>query len=452
MSQSTTVSINNLSRQPRYEWADADLPGNSTFWQFMLEQSDVFAHDMSQGQKAGLGAQLWLYNPEHESFVFVGQNRQSKISPAEIPNDPVRGRAEIVNLSAKNRQTVIDFLTKNAGQGWKLVQLSSGESCPNARARQHLFAEELIERGLMDRGDFHVVFRASFSQTRRDSRLDNEPYDNAFRLMNRLHVFSAHGGLRCLRDTFSKNADIHNLLNEGRLITTGVESMSSTQLDDKVKTVFDVVGDRPLAIIVNAQGDKILGIGLDKRGSGGEQTIDVEHTAIIEAIRQAAEINHESGMIAPWNMSDARLLTNIGDIGPASYARALTSHLPNIEIVEEYTSETIDILARELPWQSNKITFSMVAGIYNYDGSPIRTTFVGDKIDAYFATLYKSSPLSCEDIQRPDLQSNNVLDNGKIYQIDGTAIDVTDVMSSRNDTKTRTISPDTGDDLSPFPK
>ena len=452
MSQNTTVSINNIGRRPRYEWADADLPGNSTFWQFMLEQSDVFAHDMSQGQKVGLGAQLWLYNPEHESYVLLGQNRQSKISPADMPNDPVSGRAEIVNLSAKNRQMVINFLTNNAGQGWKVVQLSTGESCQNARARQHLFAEELIERGLISRGDFHIVFKASFSQTRRDSRLDNEPYDNTFRLMNRLHIFSGHGGLRCLRDAFSKTVDLRNLLNEGQLIATGVKSMSSGQLDDKVKTVFDVVGDQPLAIIVNAQGDKILGIGIDKRSSGGEQNNDIEHTAILEAIRQAAEINHESGMIAPWNMSEARLLTNIGDIGPASYARALTSHLSNIEIVEDYTSDKIDIQARELPWQSNKISFSMVAAEYNFDGSPIRTTFIGDKIDAYFASLYKSSPLSCEDINRADLRSADVLGNGKIYQIDGTAIDITDVTSPRNDTQTRTTTHDVGDDLSLFPK
>jgi hypothetical protein len=374
---------------PRYEDAKAQTPGNPDFWAAMLDQSDNFAFQTARDGKGGpFGAQLWLYNPSTDKYLLVGTPEQPEDSNAVVSKGMASAHAEAENLSPENRRKVFDFLQQNRGQGWHVVQASSGESCQSCRSKQVLFAEELKAKKLIDQDGFHVVFKATYDQTKRDANFNDAPYDMAFRAIAHLGLLDKPAGLFGLDAAIKEDAVLQGLVRTGDLIYNPVTRVDKNAVSPNVQRIFETAGHHPVAIVVSKEGDP-LSYGIDLRDPDWADGINLpEKTAIVSALRDAAQQLRKQGIFESWNLNGARVITNITDIGPQAYGETLWCNLSGIEVVPEYGGEIVDMLAQEVPGVSNRETFKKAAQDYNVEGASIGVEFRGDPESASIAHQY----------------------------------------------------------------
>lgn len=383
------LGYNNLLT-PRFCSANAGLPGNPLFWRTVLDESDNFAFKTALPQTDGFpkggpfGAQLWLFHADHPYPVLVGSPSDEgagQDSNAVVSKGIASAHAEAENLRPENRQRVIDFLKKDGRDGWKIVQVSSGESCPSCRGKQVAFAQELAQQGLVKPKDFHVVFKADYTRTFNVASFNDEPYDTAFRAILDLDVLDHPDGVAHLSDAIALNNTAKGLKDSGQLIYTPVDRVGDDQsLPEEVKRYFEDNVGKPAAIIVSADGAVVLSQQTDNRVSGGIN--QPEQTAIISAI-QAASLDKRAktgtGMGA-WDLGGATIYTNITDIGPLAYAETLWSNIASVKLVPSYGGDTINLLAREVPGIDNVSLFKAVAADYNTDQSPLQVLHMPSQV------------------------------------------------------------------------
>ncbi|NCC22725.1 MAG: hypothetical protein EOM26_09735 [Alphaproteobacteria bacterium] len=412
---------------PRFNQATAILPGDPLFWKTALDQSDLFAYRTANEGKGGpFGAQLWLVHPESGRHVLVGTPDAPEDSNAVVSKGIASAHAEAENLSPEKRRMVKAFLGAHVGEGWKLVQVSSGESCPSCRSRQVLFARELIAEGLLPAGGFHVVFKATYDQTREIAGFNDSAYDEAFRAVARLGLLSRDDGLFALETAFQEDAETATLKSNGALVFNAVHAADTDQFPEAVRALFAGAGDTPVAIVVSASG-AIMASGADTRAESGLNV--PEETAIVAALHKAATCQREKdGKFEAWNLEGARLYTNIRDIGPLGYAESLWYNLSAIHVATDFTSEEIDRAAQEMPGIANSVLFAQVAAEYNQPDAPVSVTHGGDPEEASVAHLLWQAKMRMEAIRQRQAMRLAEIGGKEIVLIDGSKASIAELV------------------------
>lgn len=421
--------------QPRYETAQSGLPGDPLFWETVLNQSDVFAYNTaSEGKGGPFGAQLWLVNPDTEQYILVGTAQEPEDSNAVLSKGRASAHAEAENLSPEKRGELFRFLDARRGEGWKIVQVSSGESCPSCRSKQVLLATELIEKGVIRPNDFHVAFKATYDQTKRDAGFNDSPYDQALRAINKLGVLKTGQGLFGLAAALKADEVASAQIASGELVYNAVDLVAENDVPENVVSLFKWAGEQPFAVIIGQDG-VIMSGGMDERDLSPAQINQPEKTAIVSALyKAAAKLREKDGKFEAWNLEGAHLYTNIRDIGPVAYAESLWYNLSDIRVVEAFTSDVTERMAQEMPGTENRILFAQAAADYDTPDSPLKVVFNGDPEGASVAHLYWKAKMAMESLKNRQAERLQQLEksNGitQISYIDGTQGPLSDLVQS----------------------
>ena len=364
-----------LDISPRYKRATADMPGDNVVRDAILEESSAFAFKtVLEGKGGPFGAQLWAVNKQTGEMVLFGSLDQMQDSNAVVSKGIASAHAEAENLSEKNRKRATLFFAENQTENmdWELLQISSGESCPSCRSKQILFAQELKSNGLIANQGFNVLFKGTYEQTHQVAKFNDQPLDMAFRVIDQLGLLDKPEGLFGLQKAIQDNVLLNHMatMKEPQLIYNAVDMVKSTDISSEVVSLFEKAGDGPFAVILTKEG-KILSYAADEREYPGQ----FEKSAIISALHQASQSRRAAGAFASWDLEGATLITNIRDIGPSAYAETLWSSLSGVQVIEEFTSDDIDMAAREIENISNREAFQLVAAEYNIPGAAINVRF-----------------------------------------------------------------------------
>ena len=392
---------------PRFKTALSDgMPGNPVFWEMMTNQSDMFAFHTANitredpyGKGGPFGAQLWLVNRQANDYILIGTAEEPEDSNAVVSKGQASAHAEAENLSPEKREQVRDFLKENKNQGWEIVQVSSAESCPSCRSKQVTFANELIDAGLIKAGQFHVVFKATYAQTKKDANFGDEPYDQTFRAIKELGVLETREGLFGLEKTLKADAQASAQIDSGELIYTPVNAVQDGDVPGPVFDFMRIAGEQPIAVIVHPDG-RILSQAWDNRDAANDGINLPEKTAIVSAIEKASITLRESAdKFESWDLEGATVYTNISEIGPMAYAGLLWSNLAGVKVVESMATDLVNEIAREVPEMDNRTLFKQVAADYDSSTSPLSVVFNGDPNEASAAHLLWKARMQAEKIK-----------------------------------------------------
>lgn len=412
---------------PSFQMANANLPGNSLLWEALLNQSDIFAFETAQYRntdfgfipKGGpFGAQLWLYHPQGD-LVLVGTEQRPEDSNAVVTKGLASAHAEAENLSMSNRVQVAEFLSRNKN-GWKVVQISSGESCPACRSKQVIFANDLIAAGLIEKGDFHVAFKATYDQTRDIAGFNDAPYDNTFRSLDHLKRGGQISNFSDLGAAMSVDAQVSQLHRAGQLVHVPVyEGVLNEKAAASLDANFGIFGNKPAAAIVSPDGQEILS--LESVNTSLDERAVFENNAIVGAIQSASRyMRAEKGkFMGAWDLERSVLVTNIAaaDLGPLSIAEALWSNLSGV--VSLVDRPALSELTRESSEYSNAQLFDMVAAPYNDEVSPIQVTYLGAGQESVAQHLWGVQQARLEPVLSAQAERLRVLDGVDFSYIDG---------------------------------
>jgi len=412
---------------PRYMKAGGLLPGDGLFWETVLNQSDVFAfHTVQAGKGGPFGAQLWLVNESQERYVLVGTAEALEDSNAVISTGRASAHAEAESLCYENRMKVVEFLGGNRDDGWRVVQVSSGESCPSCRAKQVVFADELIELGLIPSDGFCVVFKATYEQTRRDAGFHDAPYDQAFRAIAALNLLESQDGLFGLEAALNGEGKWASQVRDGELVYIPVGRVGEGDVSGEIQELFERAGETPIAVVVRGDGS-ILSVGREGRDAERDAINAPERSAMVSALYEAAAVLRAQGRFEAWDLDGASVYTNISAIGPMGYSESLWYNLSGIKVVRDFESGAIDERAREMPGLSNAELFAQVAGEYDSESMPLRVSYGGDLERASVAHLLWKAKMRMEELASE--QADRLVELGKrggmtIELVDGSAVDL----------------------------
>ncbi len=422
--------------EPRFKSAAGNLPPtNPLFWEIQTNQSDMAAFHAANitredpiGKGGPFGAQLWLVNRKTNEHVLIGTVQEPEDSNAVVSKGQASAHAEAESLSPEKRQQVKDFLKENAEEGWEVVQVSSAESCPSCRSKQVAFANELIVEDLITSGQFHVVFKATYDQTKEDAGFNDAPYDQTFRAIHELGVLSRQEGLFDLEKALLENLGASAQFHSGELIYTPVNLVDDDIVPDNVLKIMRDAGEQPVAVIVHPDG-RILGQSLDERDLGNDGINLPEKTAIVRAIEKASTyLRDKESKFASWELEKATVYTNIRDIGPMAYSGLLWSDLSEAKVVSSFATDLVDEMAQEVPGISNRNLFLQVAVDYDSRKSPLSVVFNGDPEDASVAHLVWKARMQAEKVKNAQAVRMDELvarpDLPKVRMIDGTYINL----------------------------
>lgn len=391
----------------RWRTATGTLPGDQAFWQAALDDTDRFAYETAQAGKGGpFGASLWLVQPKTKKYIYVGTD-----SNAVVSKGIASAHAEAENLSAENQDKIMEFLRNNQGQGWHVVQLSSGESCQSCRAKQVLFALALTEEKLIAPGAFHVAYKASYQQTMRDAGFNDAPYDMTFRAIGALRLPESTDGLFGLEKALAGSKTTKRLAEKGQLIYVPVrraDPMSSVRgLDAYGRMRIAGQQRRPYAFLVDKQGAVI--------GEADQGPTNIgDQLPIIRALHRAAILKRAQGVFESWNLQEATLVTNIRDIGPLSYAETLWYNIDHIDVIDDPIYAGLQQNAREHPAISNRQLFSKVAAEYDASACPLAVRYMGDPEQSSIAHQFWRAHQGREALLRAQASRLPTLAAGKV--------------------------------------
>lgn len=352
---------------PRFLQATTDLGENATLWQALLDQSDNFAYQTANEGKGGpFGAQLWLVHEETKQFLLVGNEDSNAVVSKGLAN----AHAEAENLSPANRLAVKEFLQEHQGEGWKVVQVSSAESCQSCRSKQVLLARELIDAGLLEAGDFHVLFKATYDQTREIAGFNDAPFDTTFRYIAEKGILDLPGGLTLLEKAVQSDVLARDAVTDEKMVIVPVREGVTPEGD--TRALFHEYQDQPFCVVVSKDGE-VLSFATDTRGSGSAIN-DIENTPIVRALHIAATQKRAEGHFESWDLDGAKIFTNCTELGPLSYAETLWYNIESITQVTDFEAQNFD----ELPGQSNEELFRQVCADYNGADALIQTKYINE--------------------------------------------------------------------------
>lgn len=372
-----------FSLASRYPQADAKLPGDLDFWTRKAKASDQFALETAMSGKGGpFGAQLWVIGDDMQP-TMIGKDD----SNAVVSKGDAGAHAEAENLSLENRVALTNFLEQNRGRNLKIVQVSSGESCPSCRAKQVLFAQELVSKGLINSGDFYVAFKATFERTKQDADFNDLPMDNLLQAIDSYKVLELKNGLHELEATLKADPDAVELIRSGDIFYYPIRTVEPAALPKIAQDFFVSQNGKPAAVVITKNGE-LLASAIDERDTSSSLN-EPEKTAPVLALQRASQgLRQNEDKFDAWNLDGARLVTNIRDLGPWAVTASLWNSLSALEYVPAYAGPDTEQSARELPGVSNRDLFRKVAAPYNDPVSPLRVRHVGNPDEPNVAHLW----------------------------------------------------------------
>lgn len=410
---------------PRHRGATAALPGDPAFWQLALDECDNFAFKTARDSQGGpFGAQLWLFHPDRDECVLVGTGDHRQDANAVLKRGNASAHAEAESLRPENRARVIAFLEKRAEPGWRVVQLSSGESCPSCRAKQTLFALELVARGLIAPGDFHVAFKTTYQQTAAIAGFSDAPMDRTLGAILEMGLLQS-GGVLTFEEAVAHEPGLIACMSAAEMLPL-VTGSGSLAWREAAKPVLEQAGNRPCAVILDRNAQAVLSWAVDARSAQDRINLP-EKTAILGALYNAAAEQKRQGDPEPWKLKGARLVTNFKHIGPTAFAECLWFDIGEVYADSRLIGADIEVAAAEYPGLDNKALFAMVAGPYNTGGAPIATTHLGDGQTPSIAHLYWQAHRAREALLREQAQRREALGAVRTSYIDGKPLSLTDL-------------------------
>ena len=200
---------------------------------------------------------------------------------------------------------------RRVGAGASVYVVSSAESCPACHAKLEILARSLIHDGLLGAGHFHVLYGATYDDTRDVAGFNDAPY----------HIDMTKGP-----------AD--------RLI-----AVEHCALNDCPVRIRDELA-RGHAVVSGHDGYSFAGA--DARDE------DIVATAEISAIRAACRAEQSSGSPTPWDLEGGVLYSPAFAVGPLMYAEAQWANISRIALTGQATAqEAADI--------GNERFFSVIA-------------------------------------------------------------------------------------------
>ena len=413
--------------EPHFKLANAKLPGDQRFWEAVLNQSDIFswttAAQINYRDGGGIvpkggpfGAQLWLYR-DGEEPILVGTSAHPEDSNAVVSKGLASAHAEAENLSLENREKIINFLEEDGREGWKVVQISSGESCPACRSKQVIFANDLIERGLIKRGDFHVAFKATYDQTKTIADFNDAPYDNTFRAINHLKATGQLTDIEQFGNVIKNDEILMGMEKKGDLIHVPVlYGQLNQSAGENIRQFFADNAGVSASAVISLDGAKTLSAEVDGRAQG--DSTNFEENSIVKAIHSASATLRASGkFMGAWDLEKSVLVTTVQDIGPLSMSEALWSNLSNIVILDNPQNSILR--EREFQGLSNSQLFDVVAAPYNSKNSPIQVTYMGDGQESVSQHLWNLQQSRLSKLLEEQAQRVDALNDKSFRYIDG---------------------------------
>jgi len=393
----------------------------SGFWTDCVHQCDVFAYQSATSGKGGpFGAQLWIVHEATRQYFLISQEGNAVVSKGIAS-----AHAEAENLNPHNRRAVVKFLQERPNcLQWKVVQVSSGESCHSCRSKQILFAEELVARRLLEKGNFCVLFKASYEQTARDAGFNDLPYDITYRLLDKLRLLDPaespdeskeYTSLVALPGQIENSEYLRGLCEKGELIYVPVQIVTIEALPDMIRDEFLEIVDVPFAVVMDAERSTVLGMARDTRGLTNNSPLinEYEKCAIPAALVKASQHQKAEGIVDSWNLRGAVVFTNIPNIGPLSYAETMWFNVSLIVIVNP-ARETVLLPARELSSMTNREAFKRCAADYSsVDMQSLRVGYIGAQNESSVAHNFWKVKIQYEELRN----KTNLLDFSKTLSL-----------------------------------
>jgi hypothetical protein len=187
------------------------------------------------------------------------------------------------------------------GAGASVYVVSSAESCPACHAKLEILARSLVGDGLLGAGRFHVLYGATYDDTREVAGFHDAPY----------------------------HTDMTKAPGE-RLIAVGHCALNDCPAS------FRVALEQGHAVIASHDGYHF--VGHDARGD------DVIATAEISAIRNACRAEQASGSSTPWDLEQGVLYSPAQAVRPLMYAEAQWANISRIVLtLQSKVQEAADI-------------------------------------------------------------------------------------------------------------
>ncbi len=258
----------------------------------LLSTVDEFATaNVIAGRGGPFGASLHVYTHGDETYHQIGDLSANAVLQTGMGS----AHAEDQMLAPQHVEELKNFLRALPDDQEKSVILSSsGESCPSCHSKIEIVSRKLIEEGLISRGDFLLLYGATYKQTHEVAKFNDEPY---------LFDMQAEVPSRQIQQEFAKVSELPN----------------------EVKAAFENA-DRAVSVIEFPNGEFII--------ANEDRANDIIATSEVSVIRAAASHQKAQDMETPWDLGGARLYTSTSDIGSLGYSEGLWANISKWVTVE----------------------------------------------------------------------------------------------------------------------
>lgn len=275
-----------------------------------------------------------VYNGD--KVEVVGRPRGNNVIGSGIASR----HAEDQSMQPDHYQLLATRLTdlKHRGISPMVVAVSSGQSCTTCHAKQEIMARQLVERGLLARNSFLVLYGATYDDTFKIAQFYDAQYADA------MIYFSL------------KPEDRNNLIQHKRV-----------GLDSVPEAVQQILKEAVAPTVVVMCKGQVYVKAYDARSDN-----DPFSTPEVNAIRGACLRNKEEGSPFPWTVA-GELYTTTQEIGPLLFGEAGWTKINTINSVvmpKNLRDKQFEIL--ETPDLNNTTFLKIVAQGYDCSGAAIR--------------------------------------------------------------------------------
>ncbi len=254
----------------------------------LLDRGDAHACDsVKRGVGGPFAAGLFAWQPETDAWRELVPFKGNAVFATGMAS----AHAEDQALRPDGQKALKRFLSKakRAGEAWRIVMISTAESCPACHSKIEIVARRLVTEGLLPPGGFILAFGASYADSREVGGFNDAVY----------------------------HADLARPVTDRAI---PVERTSPHDLPD-----FPGVSLRrargPVAAVIGAT---VRLIGRDQRRRDWVQTPE------LSVLRGASAALMAAGVDRPWDLQRATLITTAAALGPLAYAECQWANIGRI--------------------------------------------------------------------------------------------------------------------------
>jgi hypothetical protein len=305
-----------------------------------LRRLDRFAvENVRKGAGGPFGAELLLVDLTTKETVSLSGPQANAVLAKGLAS----AHAEAETLSADVARKALAELEQRPGHDLRLLQVSTGESCPACRAKQIAFLHHLIARGWPAEARMEVAFGASYEETATVAGFNDKPYDDDLKAQAPAMVKV-------------RRVQGHSLSIEARMMLDRVSDGSNG---------FAVIASGPKA----AHPDDVTTLNYFPPALAPALRDEPLLTTEVLAIQAASAERRAHGEAQPWNLGAggrAVLLTTADELGPLMLSEAQWAGISEIRLLEGHAGTP-----PESPLVSNSALLTLARMEYNASGSPL---------------------------------------------------------------------------------